>query len=69
VYKRQQLDKKFGLSELVGGSRQVFVMAGVTDGILVEGIKVLSETEMDVQLFVLDTDIEGGRLFTIRVKR
>jgi hypothetical protein len=44
-------------------------MAGVTDGILVEGIKVFSETEMDVQLFVLDTDIEGGRLFTIRVKR
>lgn len=64
-----QLDKKFGLSELVGGTRQVFVMAGVTDGILVEGIKVFSETEMDVQLFVLDTDIEGGRLFTIRVKR
>lgn len=63
-----QLDKKFGLSELVGGTRQVFVMAGVTDGILVEGIKVFSETEMDVQLFVLDTDIEGGRLFTIRVK-
>lgn len=63
-----QLDKKFGLSELVGGTRQIFVMAGVTDGILVEGIKVFSETEMDVQLFVLDTDIEGGRLFTIRVK-
>ncbi|MEN9957229.1 MAG: hypothetical protein RIR46_837 [Actinomycetota bacterium] len=64
-----QLDKKFGLSELVGGTRQVFVMAGVTDGILTQGIKVFSETEMDVQLFVLDTDIEGGRLFTIRVKR
>ena len=64
-----QLDKKFGLSELVGGTRQVFVMAGVTDGILVKGLKVFSETEMDIQLFVLDTDIEGGRLFTIRVKR
>ena len=64
-----QLDKKFGLSELVGGTRQIFVMAGVTDGILVEGIKVFSETELDVQLFVLDTDIEGGRLFTIRINR
>ena len=64
-----QLDKKIGLSELVGGRRQIFVLAGVTDGILVKGIKVFSETEMDVQLFVLDTDIEGGRLFTIRVKR
>ena len=64
-----QLDKKFGLSELVGGTRQVFVMAGVTDGILVEGIKVFSETELEVQLFVLDTDIEGGRLFTIRINR
>jgi fructose-1,6-bisphosphatase II len=64
-----QLDKKFGLSELVGGTRQVFVMAGVTDGILVKGLKVFSETEMDVQLFVLDTDIEGGRLFTVRIKR
>jgi fructose-1,6-bisphosphatase II len=64
-----QLDKKFGLSELVGGTRQVFVMAGVTDGILVKGLKVFSETEMDIQLFVLDTDIEGGRLFTVRVKR
>ncbi len=63
------LDKKFGLSELVGGTRQVFVMAGVTDGILVKGLKVFSETEMDVQLFVLDTDIEGGRLFTVRIKR
>lgn len=64
-----QLDKKFALSELVGGTRQIFVMAGVTDGILVEGIKVFSETELDVQLFVLDTDIEGGRLFTIRINR
>jgi len=64
-----QLDKKFGLSELVGGTRQIFVMAGVTDGILVEGIKVFSETELEVQLFVLDTDIEGGRLFTIRINR
>jgi fructose-1,6-bisphosphatase II len=64
-----QLDKKFGLSELVGGTRQIFVMAGVTDGLLVEGIKVFSETELDVQLFVLDTDIEGGRLFTIRINR
>jgi fructose-1,6-bisphosphatase II len=64
-----KLDKKFGLSELVGGTRQVFVMAGVTDGILVKGLKVFSETEMDIQLFVLDTDIEGGRLFTVRVKR
>ena len=64
-----QLDKKFGLSELVGGTRQIFVMAGVTDGILVEGIKVFSEIELDVQLFVLDTDIEGGRLFTIRINR
>jgi fructose-1,6-bisphosphatase II len=64
-----QLDKKFGLLELVGGTRQVFVMAGVTDGILVKGLKVFSETEMDIQLFVLDTDIEGGRLFTVRIKR
>jgi fructose-1,6-bisphosphatase II len=64
-----QLDKKFGLSELVGGTRQVFVMAGVTDGILTKGLKVVSETELDVQLFVLDTDIEGGRLFTVRIKR
>jgi hypothetical protein len=44
-------------------------MAGVTDGLLTQGIKVISETELDVQLFVLDTDIEGGRLFTIRIKR
>ena len=60
------IDQKFGLSELVGGDRQVFVLAGVTPGILTEGISETEDGKLDVELFVLDTQLEGGRRIKIR---
>ena len=60
------IDQKFGLSEMVGGDRQVFVLAGVTPGILTEGISETEDGKLDVELFVLDTQLEGGRRIKIR---
>jgi fructose-1,6-bisphosphatase II len=60
------IDQKFGLSEMVGGDRQVFVLAGVTPGILTEGISETEDGKLDVELFVLDTELEGGRRIKIR---
>ena len=60
------IDQKFGLSEMVGGERQVFVLAGVTPGILTEGISETEDGKLDVELFVLDTQLEGGRRIKIR---
>jgi fructose-1,6-bisphosphatase II len=60
------IDQKFGLSELVGGDRQIFVLAGVTPGILVDGISESEDGKLDVELFVLDTELEGGRRIKIR---
>jgi fructose-1,6-bisphosphatase II len=60
------IDQKFGLSEMVGGDRQVFVLAGVTPGILTEGISETEDGKLDVELFVLDRQLEGGRRIKIR---
>lgn len=61
-----RLDQKLGLSEMVGGDRQVFVLAGVTEGVLTEGISETDDGKLDIELFVLDTLIEGGRRIKIR---
>jgi fructose-1,6-bisphosphatase II len=61
-----RLDQKLGLSEMVGGDRQVFVLAGVTEGVLTEGISEAEDGKLDIELFVLDTLIEGGRRIKIR---
>lgn len=62
------LDKKFELEDLVGGERHIFVLTGVTDGILVKGIRE-DEGKLTIQSLVLDTAISEPRLIEITVPR
>ena len=60
------LDKKFELEDLVGGERHIFVLTGVTDGILVEGVKE-ADGELTIQSMVLDSALDGARLVEVKV--
>ena len=61
-----RIDQKLSLRDMVAGDRQVFVLAGVTEGILTDGISKTHDGKLDIELFVLDTLIEGGRRVKIR---
>ncbi|MEY4452320.1 MAG: hypothetical protein RLZZ380_1441 [Actinomycetota bacterium] len=60
------LDKKFELEDLVGGERHIFVLTGVTDGILVNGVRD-NDGELTIQSMVLDSALDGARLIEVKV--
>jgi fructose-1,6-bisphosphatase II len=62
------LEKKFELDDLVSGGDYVFVLTGVTDGILANGIREVDD-EFEVQTFVLDSRLAEARLLSVRVPR
>lgn len=62
------LTKKYELQDLAGGSRWIFVLTGVTDGLLVRGIREADEA-LEVQTFVLDSALEEGQILDVRVER
>jgi fructose-1,6-bisphosphatase/sedoheptulose 1,7-bisphosphatase-like protein len=52
------LEAKFDLDDLVKGERFVFVLTGITDGLLARGIRE-TETGLEVQTFILDSSLDG----------
>ena len=62
------LDKKFELEDLVGGDRHVFVLTGLTDGLLVRGVRE-EAGELKIQSMVLDNAMLEPRLIEIAVER
>jgi fructose-1,6-bisphosphatase II len=50
------LEGKFELDDLVSGERFVFVLTGITDGILARGVRE-SEAGLELQSFVLDSSL------------
>jgi fructose-1,6-bisphosphatase II len=60
------LSKKLELPDMVSGDRQIFVLTGITDGILVDGVRE-SEGKLLIQSFVLDSDLSEGRLIEVSV--
>ena len=60
--------KKYELDELASGERFIFVLTGITDGLLTKGIVEHSE-EMLVQSLVLDSDFGDARLLEVRIPR
>jgi fructose-1,6-bisphosphatase II len=60
------LDKKFELEDLIGGDRHIFVLTGITDGILVDGVRE-EEGELVIQSMVLDSALDGARLVEVKV--
>jgi len=62
------LDKKFELEDLVGGNRHIFVLSGVTDGILVRGAREENQ-EVSIQTMVLDSALDEARLIEVKVSK
>jgi fructose-1,6-bisphosphatase II len=64
------LERKFELHELVGGSRHIFVMAGVTDGPLTRGFVEHAQSgagatsELHVEVLVLDSALGEAVVLT-----
>ena len=52
------LEAKFELDDLVSGERFVFVLTGITDGILARGVRQIGSA-LEMQTFVLDSALAG----------
>ena len=63
------LEKKYELQDLAGGERLVFVLTGVTDGLLVRGIREIDERTLEVQSFLLDSALDDGQIIDVHVER
>lgn len=62
------LEKKFELHDLVTGDDYVFVLTGVTDGLLASGVKELDD-EFELESYVLDSRLGEAKLLQVRVPR
>ena len=63
------LDKKYELNDLAGGDRFVFILTGVTDGLLVRGIREQEDGTLQVQSFLLDSALPDGQVIDVLVER
>jgi fructose-1,6-bisphosphatase II len=52
------LEAKFELDDLVSGERFVFVLTGITDGVLARGVRQIGSA-LEMQTFVLDSALDG----------
>ena len=62
------VERKYELDELANGDRYIFVLTGITDGLLAAGIREIGE-EIHLQSFVLDSDFGEPRLLEVRLPR
>lgn len=62
------LEKKLELDDMVWGERFIFVLTGVTDGLLVRGIEETPEG-LEIQSFLLDSELDEGHILDVRVER
>ena len=62
------VEKKFELDELASGERFIFVLTGITDGLLAKGIREVDD-ELHVQSFVLDSEVGEIRLLEVHIPR
>jgi fructose-1,6-bisphosphatase II len=60
------VEKKFELDELASGERFIFVLTGITDGLLAKGIREVGD-ELHVQSFVLDSEVGEVRLLEVHI--
>ena len=60
------IEKTYSLDELASGERFIFVLTGITDGLLAAGIREEGENLL-LQSFVLDSEVEEARLLEVRI--
>ena len=58
-------DRVLTAEEMVRGSRLVFVLAGVTDGLLTQGVSTHSDSSYGVEVFVLDSQNHGHQVLNV----
>lgn len=61
------LGKKYELTDLVSGDRQIFVMTGITDAPLVDGVKFEDGKEI-IQSLIIDSSIDEVRRVDLSVE-
>jgi len=62
------IEKKFELDELASGERFIFVLTGVTDGLLAKGIRETDE-HLSLQSFVLDSDYGFVQVLDVKIPK
>lgn len=62
------LEKKYEITDLVGGENWIFVLTGITDGLLTKGIEVEGDG-LIVQSLVLDSKLGEPQLIDVEVSR
>ena len=62
------LERKYGLTDLVGGENWIFVLTGITDGLLTRGI-VPDGDGLILQTLVLDSKLGEPQLIEVEVSR
>jgi fructose-1,6-bisphosphatase II len=61
------ISKKLELEDLVSGDRQIFVMTGITDSPLVDGVRTDGEKEV-IQSLIIDSDLPDIRRVDLSVE-
>ncbi|MEN9731677.1 MAG: hypothetical protein RL488_987 [Actinomycetota bacterium] len=61
------LGKKYELTDLVSGERQIFVMTGITDAPLVDGVRIEEGREV-IQSLIIDSDLPDVRRVDLSVE-
>jgi fructose-1,6-bisphosphatase II len=59
-------DRVLTAEEMVQGSRLVFALAGVTEGLLAKGVELQTDSSFDVEVFVLDSQNHGYQRLSVR---
>lgn len=62
------IERKFELDELVSGDKFIFVLTGITDGLLTEGVREYDD-HLAIQSFVLDSALGGGLIIDVKVPK
>ena len=62
------IEKKFELEELVSGEHFIFVLTGITDGILANGVREV-DNSLEIQSFILDSKVGQGLVVDVRVPK
>ncbi len=62
------LEQKFELNDLVSGDSFVFVLTGITDGVLTRGVREFDE-HLEIQSFILDSKLGEALIAEMNVPR